>query len=65
MTLISSISERRGIVHTSIFNGSNNQETFKKFICDLKAKCLGRRCLVVMDNLSVHKSRIVLEVFSP
>lgn len=59
---IDAISERRGLIHSSVFTGSNNQITFAKFIKDLKAKT-PHAALCVMDNLSVHKSRRVRELF--
>ena len=39
ITLISSISEKRGIIHSSVFTGSNKTQTFLDFIIGLKAKC--------------------------
>jgi hypothetical protein len=57
-TMIGALSSRRGIVHTSTFCGSNNAHTFLHFIKGLRAKCQGPT-LVVMDNLCVHKAKIV------
>ena len=45
------------------FAGSNNTDTFYPFITKLKEKCSDRRCIVVMDNLSVHKSKVIQDVF--
>jgi hypothetical protein len=41
------------------FAGTNNTETFHPFITKLKEKCSDRKCIVVMDNLSVHKSKVI------
>jgi transposase len=45
------------------FAGTNNTDTFHPFITKLKEKCSDRRCIVVMDNLSVHKSKVIQDVF--
>jgi len=42
--------------------GSNNAVTFAKFLANLKQRAL-RKTLIVMDNLSVHKSKQVLSLF--
>ena len=63
ITLISSLSAKRGIIHSEVFSKSNNQETFKRFISHLKEKCKGIHCVVIMDNLSVHNAKIVNEEF--
>ena len=59
ITLISSLSVERGIIHSEVFSRSNTKETFKRFISNLKTKCEDRRCVVIMDNLSVHNAKIV------
>jgi transposase len=63
ITLISSLSAKRGIIHSEVFSGSNKKETFKRFISHLKAKCQGLYVVVIMDNLSVHNAKIVEEEF--
>ncbi len=42
--------------------GSNNSETFLKFIKNLKERAM-KMTVVVMDNLSVHKTRAVMAEF--
>ena len=37
--VIGALSVRHGLLLTHVFQGSNNAETFLKFIQDLKAKC--------------------------
>ena len=39
ITLIGALSAQRGLVHYSIFEGSNNTETFLDFLNHLKLKC--------------------------
>ena len=63
ITLIGAISDKRGLIHAETMVGSNNQDTFKRFIAGLKAKCGDRRCVIIMENLSVHNARIVNEEF--
>ena len=62
ISMIGGLSFKRGIVHATTFAGSNNSETFLRFILGLKEKCPGPT-VVVMDNLSVHKSKLVKGVF--
>lgn len=59
MTAIGAISERRGLILYHIIQGSNNAETFEKFITDLKAMVTWKKTIVVLDNLSVHKAKRV------
>ena len=61
--MISSLSVERGIIHSEVFSRSNTKETFKRFISNLKTKYEDRRCVVIMDNLSVHNAKIVNEEF--
>ena len=63
ITMIGAISEDRGLVHYDCFQGTNNAQTFQKFLVDLKNKCAGRRTLVVLDNLKVHKSKKLDEIY--
>lgn len=62
LSLIAGISEQRGLIHYSIFRSSNNANTFKVFIEGLKLEST-TPVSVVMDNLSVHHSRIVKSLF--
>ncbi len=64
ISMIGALSIHHGLIHTSTFAGSNNTDTFHPFILKLKEKCADRRCIVVMDNLSVHKSKLIQEVFN-
>ena len=43
--------------------GSNDKGTFTEFILKLKEKCLGRKTIVVLDNLSVHHAADVTNHF--
>lgn len=47
ITLIGALSPKRGLVHYSIFEGSNNSETFLYFIQHLKLKCRNEPAVVV------------------
>ena len=46
------------------FAESNTTETFVKFLLALRQKYEGRDCVVVMDNLSVHKTAEVRQLFN-
>jgi transposase len=63
IAMIGALSIQRGLIHQMTFAGSNNTDTFHPFITKLKEKCSDRRCIVVMDNLSVHKSKVIQDVF--
>lgn len=64
ISMIGGLSIHRGLLHTTTFAGSNNTETFHRFVIGLKAKCLDGKCIIVMDNLSVHKSKTIKELFN-
>ena len=64
MTVIGAISKDRGLVHYEIVVGSNNADTFSKFLTDLRWKCRARKSVVVLDNLTVHKASKVIEVYN-
>ena len=57
ITMIGALSVHHGLLHTEAFAGTNTVETFLPFLLRLKEKCLGRRTIVVMDNLKVHHSK--------
>jgi len=59
ITMIGALSIHHGLIHTEAFAGSNNVDTFLPFIMRLKEKCKDRPTIVVMDNLSVHHSKIL------
>ena len=61
-SIIGAISERDGLIHYEILHGSNNTDTFHDLIVALKEKIQGE-VTIVMDNLSVHKSKRVKELF--
>ena len=63
ITMIGAISTQRGLFHTHTFASTNTSETFIDFVVGLKAKCQDRACIVVMDNLSVHKTKTVKGLF--
>ena len=64
ITMIGAVSTQRGLFYTHTFAATNNVDTFMPFITRLKEKCEGRQCVVVMDNLSVHKTKAVRELFN-
>lgn len=61
ITVFAGLSQAGCLVHYSIVNGSNNAETFANFIDGLQKKM--PHCVVIMDNLAVHKSKKVIEIF--
>ena len=63
LSLLTALSEQRGIIHYELFPGSNNAETFGNFLIALKLKCRGPT-VVVQDNLSVHKAASVLQAYT-
>ena len=64
ITVIGAISAERGLVHTQIFKENNNAQHFQQFLYALKARCPGRRVVVVLDNLRVHHAKILGEVYT-
>ena len=61
--MIGALSVKHGLLLTQVFVGSNTVDSFLPFIKALKRiKPLHKR-IVVMDNLSVHHSKIVKEEF--
>lgn len=56
ISVIAAISERQGLVHYKIINGSNDTETFADFVQGLVKKVRGE-AVVYMDNFSVHYSK--------
>ena len=45
-----------------MITGGNNKQTYADFIASLKMKQV-RRSVLVMDNLSVHKAKLVKSLF--
>jgi hypothetical protein len=62
ISLLGALSEQRGLFYTELLDESNTAKTFARFIVALKRRQV-RKTVVVMDNLSVHKSKIVLQLF--
>ena len=62
--MIGEVSTQRGLFHAHKFAESNTTETFVKFLTALRQECEGRDCVVVMDNLSVHKTAEVRQLFN-
>ncbi len=62
--MIGAVSTLRGLIHTYTFAASNTQETFMPFLMKLKEKCQDHQAVVVMDNLSVHKTKVVQGLFN-
>jgi transposase len=61
--MIDALSIHHGLVLTQIFLGSNTVDSFLPFIQKLKRINPMQKRIVVMDNLSVHHSKIVKEEF--
>ena len=47
----------RGLVHYHIIDESNNANHFENFLTGLKAKCEGKRILLILDNLKIHYAK--------
>ena len=62
--MIGAVSTQRGLFHSHTFAATNNTDTFIPFIIKLKEKCTGHQAVVVMDNLQVHKTKVVQEIFN-
>ena len=62
--MIGALSIKHGLVLTQVFLGSNTVDSFLPFIQQLKTIHPFEKRIVVMDNLSVHHSRIVKEEFN-
>ena len=61
--MIGALSVKHGIVLTQVIVGSNTVDSFLPFIKALKRINPLHKRIVVMDNLSVHHSKIVKEEF--
>ena len=62
VTLISSITLAEGLGASMSIEGSADAESFSLYLKDVLCPSLSRGQIVVMDNLSVHKSRSVREL---
>jgi len=61
--MIGALSVKHGLVLTQVFVGTNTVDSFLPFIKQLKRINPLHKRIVVMDNLSVHHSKIVKEEF--
>ncbi len=61
--MIGAISVKYSLVLTQVFVGSNTVDSFLPFVKALKKINPLHKRIVVMDNLSVHHSKIVKEEF--
>ncbi len=61
--MIGALSIKHGLVLTKVFLGTNTVDSFLPFIKQLKRINPLQKRVVVMDNLSVHHSKIVNEEF--
>lgn len=59
--MIARIDREVGIRHHVQFQGSNNRKTFLEFFKGLNENMDGEEAIVVIDNLSIHKAKEVLE----
>ena len=62
--MIGALSIKHGLLLTQVFLGSNTVDSFLPFIQQLKRIHQFEKQIVVMDNHSVHHSRIVKEEFN-
>jgi len=62
VTLISSINLEEGLGASMSIEGSADRESFSLYLEEVLCPALRRGQIVVMDNLSVHKSRSVREL---
>ncbi|NEO23023.1 MAG: IS630 family transposase [Moorea sp. SIO4A5] len=63
LTIVSAICSQ-GILGTMTLNGSINTQIFMTYIKDILAPSLWPGAVVIMDNLSSHKSQKVIEILS-
>ena len=63
ITVIGAISKERGLVHLEVFQENNNAIHFQRFLYRLKAKCRGRRVVVVLDNLRIHHAKLLHDMY--
>ena len=61
--MIGALSVQHGLVLTQVFVGTNTVDSFLPFIKALKRINPLHKRIVVMDNLSVHHSKIVKDEF--
>ena len=64
MTVIAVIDEVKGMRNYYIFKGSKNTDRFVHFIERLVDEIHALYAVVVMDNLNIHKTYRVKEIFS-
>ena len=62
ITLLSSISKKRGMGASLVVEGSTNGTVFQTYLEDVLLPTLKRGQVVVMDNLSAHKAKRVREL---
>jgi hypothetical protein len=62
ITVIGTISNKRGLIHLEVFQGTNNATIFHQYMARLKAKCIGRT-IVILDNLKIHHSKLLETVY--
>jgi transposase len=51
-------------VHFEVFVENNNSNLFINFMQAVKSKCQGRRVVVVLDNLKIHHSKKLNEIYT-
>lgn len=59
--MIGAIDEFSGLRHYSVIKGSNNKDIFTNFLKGLHSKLGDQHAYIVLDNLSVHHSKVVRE----
>lgn len=60
--MIAGIDSVAGLRHYYIFEGSNNTERFLRFLSRMVENFEGLRGAIVLDNLSIHKTKRVRDV---
>lgn len=64
LSVIAGLSEKSGLIYYDIIVGSNTAQTFSAFLINLKMRCR-MPAVIVQDNLTVHKARIVMGIYGP
>ena len=59
ITVIGAISQERGLIYSKVSEENNNALHFQDFLIGLKAKCQGKRVVVILDNLRIQHAKIL------
>ena len=61
IAVLAGVSQSHGLDHMMIFDFSVNNEKFKIFLDELRAKFFFDDICIYMDNLTVHTSKVIKE----